>query len=277
MYPGGKGINVSFVLKQLQQPTTALGFIAGFTGQAIRDGVKEKNIPTAFIELSQGLSRINVKLKGQDETEINGCGPTVSKQEMDAMIKQLSHLKADDFLVLSGSIPAGLSSDCYTTLMAVANQKGAKVVLDTAGENLRLSLKEKPYLIKPNRQELEEFFKVTIPPQDLSKIVFYAKQLQEMGAVNVLVSLGGDGCLLLDENQQVTMMEAPKGNPVNTVGAGDSMIAGFLAGMQLKNDYTFALKLGTACGSATAFSKDLADAKTIEQVFTTLSEPKILP
>jgi 1-phosphofructokinase len=277
MYPGGKGINVSFVLKQLQQPTTALGFIAGFTGQAIRDGVKEKNIPTAFIELSQGLSRINVKLKGQDETEINGCGPTVSKQEMDAMIKQLSHLKADDFLVLSGSIPAGLSSDCYTTLMAVANQKGAKVVLDTAGENLRLSLKEKPYLIKPNRQELEEFFKVTIPPQDLSKIVFYAKQLQEMGAVNVLVSLGGDGCLLLDENQQVTMMEAPVGKPVNTVGAGDSMIAGFLAGMQLKNDYTFALKLGTACGSATAFSKDLADSKTIEQVFTTLSEPKILP
>jgi 1-phosphofructokinase len=176
--------------------------------------------------------------------------------------------------VLSGSIPAGLANDCYTALMQVANNKKAKIILDTAGENLRRSLKEKPFLIKPNRQELEEFFDITIKKEETDKIIQCAKQLQQMGAVNVLVSLGGDGCLLLDENQNIYTMPAPQGTAVNTVGAGDSMIAGFLAGLLTQNDYAYALKLGTACGGATAFSKDLADTATIEQVFSTLADPK---
>jgi 1-phosphofructokinase len=274
MYVGGKGINVSLVLKQLNQPTTALGFIAGFTGEAIRNGLEEKNIPTNFVTLSDGLSRINIKLKGQDETEINGCGPVVSEKDFHALLDRFSNLCEKDFLVLSGSIPAGLANDCYTALMQVANNKKAKIILDTAGENLRRSLKEKPFLIKPNRQELEEFFDITIKKEETDKIIQCAKQLQQMGAVNVLVSLGGDGCLLLDENQNIYTMPAPQGTAVNTVGAGDSMIAGFLAGLLTQNDYAYALKLGTACGGATAFSKDLADTATIEQVFSTLADPK---
>ena len=271
LYVGGKGINVSMLLKQLNQPTTVLGFIAGFTGEAIKNELERLEIPTDLIPLSSGLSRINVKLKGDQETEINGCGPTVSEQDFIKLLNGMDELNEQDFLILSGSIPAGLASDSYVRMMEIASSKGARIVVDTAGENLRKCLPHRPFLIKPNRQEVEELLSITIDPDRGDQLTDAARQLQQAGAVNVLISLGGDGAFLLDENGNSHRMPAAKGIPINTVGAGDSMIAGFVTAIANGEDYTQALRLATACGSATAFSQGIADAKAIQRVLTTLN------
>ena len=273
LYVGGKGINVSMVLKQLGQPTTVLGFIAGFTGDAIQNELERQAIPTQLVALQQGLSRINVKLKGQQETEINGCGPTVEEKDFLQLLGGLNELNEQDVLILSGSIPAGLAPDCYVRMMQIAMAKGARVVVDTAGENLRQCLPFHPFLIKPNRQEVEELLSLSIDPNDNSQLANAARQLQQAGAKNVLISLGGDGAFLLDEHGNTHRMAAAKGTPLNTVGAGDSMIAGFVTAIVRGDDYATALRLATACGGATSFSQDLADAKTIQQVLDTL--PKV--
>ncbi len=270
MYVGGKGINVSIVLQQLDQPTTVLGFTAGFTGDAIRQGVEQLHIPCRFIQLQEGLSRINVKLKSNEETEINGSGPHVTEQDFNKLLQCLQNMTADDFLVLSGSIPAGLTPGCYNQMMKIATQKGTRVVVDAAGENLRQVLSGRPFLVKPNRQEVGELLGIVIDASNIPQIARAAQRLQQEGARNVLISLGGDGSLLLDENGIVHIMPAAGGAPVNTVGAGDSMIAGFLTGISLNRDFSYALRLGTACGGATAFSKGLADAQTISRVLATL-------
>lgn len=270
LYVGGKGINVSVILHRLGQPTTALGLIAGFTGQAILQEVERMGIPAQLIPLSKGISRINIKLRGKQETEINGSGPTVQPEDIDKLLSCLEVITAEDFLVLSGSVPSGLSADCYGRLMQKAMQKGAKIVVDTTGDALRQALPKHPFLIKPNRQELSDFFETVIDTQDLYSIAHLAERLQREGARNVLVSLGRNGSLLLDETGQVHNMPAAGGDPINTVGAGDSMIAGFLAGFTTQQNFSYALRLGTACGGATAFSNGLADAETISRVLSTL-------
>ena len=270
LYVGGKGINVSMLLKQLGQPTTVLGFIAGFTGDAIQKKLERLAIPTQLVALRQGLSRINVKLKGQQETEINGCGPTVDEDDFWQLLSGLNELNEQDVLILSGSIPAGLAPDCYVRMMQIAMAKGARVVVDTAGENLRQCLPLCPFLIKPNRQEVEELLSLSIDPNDNSQLADAARQLQQAGAKNVLISLGGDGAFLLDLHGNTHRMSAAKGTPLNTVGAGDSMIAGFVTAIVQGDDYATALRLATACGGATSFSQGLADAKTIQQVLDAL-------
>ena len=276
LYVGGKGINVSMVLKQLNQPTTVLGLIAGFTGEAIQAELSRLEIPNHLVPLANGLSRINVKLKGEDETEINGAGPTVTKADFEQLLECIKQMDNEDFLILSGSVPPGLDCKCYIEMMQIATQKGVRVVVDAAGETLQQCLAYQPFLVKPNRQELEELLQLQLDPNNKQEIIQAAKLLQQKGAINVLVSLGGDGSLLLDETKTVYHMEAAKGQPINTVGAGDSMIAGFITGIVKQNDYAFALRLGTACGGATAFSKGLADSVTINHIFDTLSSAQQL-
>ncbi len=270
IYPGGKGINVSVVLHRLEQPTVATGLIAGFTGKEIKRAVEELGVQTHWLTLQNGMSRINVKLRGGDETEINGVGPVVTKEEWEILCAMVNGITQHDFLVLSGSLTPGIPADGYYQLTKLATEQGAKVVVDAAGHTLKTALKAKPFLIKPNRQELGEYFGCVVDPNDISGIVHLAKKLQTEGARNVLVSLGGRGSLLLDENGKVHTMVAAVGQPVNTVGAGDSMIAGFLTGYLAKADYSYALRLATACGGATAFSEGLADAQTVSKVLATL-------
>ena len=275
VYPGGKGINVSVVLHRLNQPTVATGLIAGFTGEEIKRGVEELGIPTYWLPLQKGLSRINVKLRGSKETEINGAGPVVSREEWEALCQMVKGIQRDDFLVLSGSLSGGIPGDAYYYLANIAKEQGAKVVVDAAGSTLKTALKAKPFLTKPNRQELGEYFDCVIDPADISGIARLAQKLQAEGAKNVLVSLGGRGCLLLDEQGKVHTMPAAVGKTVNTVGAGDSMIAGFLTGYLVEGDYSYALRLATACGGATAFSEGLADADTVGAVLATLPTEKL--
>ena len=270
IYPGGKGINVSVVLHHLGQPTVATGLIAGFTGEELKRSVEQMGIPTHWLALKKGISRINVKLRGGEETEINGAGPVVTKEEWKTLCQMVEGISKDDFLVLSGSLSAGIPGDGYYILTKLATEKGAKVVVDAAGETLRAALKAKPFLIKPNRQELGEYFGCVVDPSDFLGIAHLAKKLQTEGAENVLVSLGGKGSILLDEHGKVHTMPAAIGKTVNTVGAGDSMIAGFLTGYLSGGDYSYALRLATACGGATAFSEGLADAETVSQVLATL-------
>ena len=270
IYPGGKGINVSVVLAALGQPTVAAGLIAGFTGDEIKRSVEALGIPTYWLPLQEGMSRINVKLRGGEETEINGTGPMVSKEEWELLLTMAHNISSDDCLVLSGSLSAGLSTDSYYQLAKIAGEKGAKVVVDAAGDALRLALKANPFLVKPNRQELGEYFGCGIDPNDSASLAHLAAKLQKEGAKNVLVSLGSGGSLLLDQNGKVHRMPAAFGTTVNTVGAGDSMIAGFLTGYLSEQDFSYALRLATACGGATAFSAGLADAKTVSQVLATL-------
>ncbi|MBR3844035.1 MAG: 1-phosphofructokinase [Clostridia bacterium] len=270
IFPGGKGINVSVILHRLGQPTVATGFIAGFTGEEIRRSVEEMGISTYWLPLKQGMSRINVKLRGDVETEVNGVGPVVTGEDFEKLLSMVHGITAEDYLVLSGSLSAGMRADSYYQLAKIAGEKGAKVVVDAAGESLRAALKAKPFLIKPNRQELGEYFGGIVDPADVSRIAHLAGRLQQEGANNVLVSLGSRGSVLLDENGKVHTMPSAKGMVVNTVGAGDSMIAGFITGMISHKDYSYALRLGTACGGATSFGEDLADAQSIGRVLATL-------
>lgn len=268
VYYGGKGINVSIVLNNIGVESVALGFIAGFTGREIEDGVKAMGVTTDFITLADGMSRINVKIKAEKETEINGQGPDIKAEELLELFNKLEKLKGGDCLVLAGTIPASLPSDIYEQIMAKLMNKGIDIVVDATKELLLNVLKYHPFLIKPNNHELEEIFGVKLSTDE--DIAEYAKKLQVMGARNVLISMAGDGAMLITEAGEVLRIGVPKGKVVNSVGAGDSMVAGFTASYLKNHDYMEALKRGTATGSATAFSEGLATADKVEELYRQL-------
>ncbi len=255
---GGKGINVSKVLKVLDYKSVALGFVAGFTGEAVEKGLDEKGITTKFVHLDSGMTRINFKIKGDSETEINGKGPLITEKDMAALFETFNCVACGDILVLAGSLPENVSKDFYSIVMDYLSDRNVKFVVDTTGEALLSALKYKPFLIKPNNYELGELFGTEITTHE--KALFYAGKLQEMGAKNVLVSMGEKGAVLLDENKVPHTIGICKGEVKNTVGAGDSMLAGFIVGSEVYiDDYDSILRLATASGAATAFSEDTAE------------------
>ncbi len=259
---GGKGINVSVVLSRLGADTAALGFIGGFTGQALKKAIEAEGIKAEFVELKKGMTRINVKIKGKDETEINAAGPEISKAELEEFYLLLDKIEGGDTLVLSGSVPPSLPQNIYSDIMQHLSGKNIRFVVDAAGSLLVAALKFGPYLIKPNLAELEEI--TGRPLKTDEDIIAAARELQRKGAKNVLVSLGGEGALLFSENGEVHRATAAKGEVINTVGSGDSMVAGFLFGAD--KGYDYALRLGSAAGSATAFSMSLATKEQIMKI-----------
>ena len=261
--PGGKGINVSTILMNLGIDSTAFGFAAGFTGEEIIREVEAMGIRSDFIKIDSGISRINLKLKNIDGTEINGSGPEISEEKIEELLRKLDILGEGDILVLAGSIPASMPADMYSTIMERLQHKNVTFIVDATKDLLINVLKYKPFLIKPNNHELGEIFGKVLESE--ADIVEYAKKLQEMGAVNVLVSMAGDGAILVTEDGTVSSKKPPKGTVVNSVGAGDSMVAGFLAGWLNTGDYEKALELGTAAGSATAFVSWLATREEITE------------
>lgn len=265
---GGKGINVSAVLSTLGVENIALGFKAGFTGEKLEQMLKNDGITTDFISLANGNTRINVKIKSDTELDINACGPEISDEEVAKLFEKISSLKKGDVIVLAGSVPKALPSDIYEKILAKTSEKGVEAVVDSTGDLLLNVLKYKPFLIKPNNFELGDLFSVKIKNEE--EIVKYAKELQKKGARNVLVSRGKDGALLIDENQNTYSIGIIPGKPLNSVGCGDSMVAGFVAGYMEKQDYAYALKLGSACSNATAFSYGLANEKGIRDAFEKL-------
>lgn len=267
IYFGGKGINVSMVLIELNVRSRALGFVAGFTGEAIEKGVAEKGVEADFVHLESGFSRINVKIKSDSETELNGQGPAIDEKALNALYEKLDGLSDGDTLVLAGSIPFGLPADIYEKILERLQNKKIKAVVDATKELLLNVLKYKPFLVKPNHHELGEMFGVTLKTNE--EIAEYAQKLKDMGARNVLVSMAGDGALLLDENGKTHICGVCRGTVKNSVGAGDSMVAGFIAGSE-RGDYEYALKLGTAAGGATAFSDGLAKKALIEELIKQL-------
>ncbi|WP_026492026.1 1-phosphofructokinase [Butyrivibrio sp. XPD2002] len=266
---GGKGINVSTILKNLGIENTALGFAAGFTGEAIVEDVKRKGILADFIMLDKGISRINVKIKSEQETEINAQGPAISDEAYNELLKKLDNLKEGDMLILAGSIPSTLPSDVYEIILDRLKDKGVIFVVDATKDLLMNVLKYHPFLIKPNNHELGEMFGTVLKTDD--EIEEHAKKLQDMGARNVLISMAGDGAMLITEDGQRFRVGVPKGKVKNSVGAGDSMVAGFVAGYMKTKDYKVALNMGTAAGSATAFSDDLATGELINSIYETLA------
>lgn len=263
---GGKGINVSWVLRELGHENVALGFVAGFTGKAIEDGLAAKGVATDFIHLPAGLTRINVKLKAGEETEINGKGPDISAEALEELLHKLDALGEGDVLVLAGSIPASMPSDVYESILARLEGKKVLCAVDATRDLLVNVLKYRPFVIKPNNHELGEIFGRTLTTDE--EIRECAAKLQEQGARNVLVSMAGDGAMLLDENGICHRLAAHKGKVKNSVGAGDSMVAGFLAGYLDSGDYEQALRVGSAAGSATAFSDVLATRPEIEALLS---------
>lgn len=267
MYFGGKGINVSIVLRELGIQSKALGFTAGFTGEAIEKGLADMGIDTDFVRLNSGNSRINVKIKSAEETEINGQGPDIDDKAIAELFEKLDRLSDGDTLILAGSIPSSLPSDIYQRILERLSGKKIKAVVDATKDLLLNVLKYKPFLIKPNNHELSEMFGVTLNSDE--EIEKYARKLQEMGAVNVLISMAGDGAMLIDEFGKTHRCGVCRGTVKNSVGAGDSMVAGFTAGV-ISGDYEYALKLGTAAGGATAFSDGLATREKITELVKTL-------
>ena len=267
MYFGGKGINVSIVLRELGIDSKALGFTAGFTGEAIEKGLADAGINTDFVRLETGNSRINVKIKASEETELNGQGPDIDDNAISALFEKLDRLSDGDTLVLAGSIPSSLPSDIYERILERLSGRNIRVVVDATKDLLLNVLKYKPFLIKPNNHELGEMFGVTLNSDE--EIETYARKLHEMGAVNVLISMAGDGAMLIDEYGKMHRCGVCKGEVKNSVGAGDSMVAGFTAGV-INGDYEYALKLGTAAGGATAFSDGLATKEKITELVKTL-------
>ena len=267
IYFGGKGINVSIVLSELGVKSKALGFVAGFTGAAIEQGVSEKGIDADFVHLSGGFSRINVKIKSDEETELNGQGPKIPDEAVQQLFAKLDELQDGDTLVLAGSIPSSLPSDIYERILARLSGRKIRTVVDATKDLLVKVLKYQPFLIKPNNFELGEIFGVELHTAD--EIVKYAEKLHEMGARNVLVSMAGDGAVLLDETGKTHVCGVCRGTVKNSVGAGDSMVAGFIAGCE-KAGYEYALKLGTAAGGATAFSEGLATKEKINELLAQL-------
>ena len=268
MLPGGKGINVSTVLANLGIESTALGFTAGFTGEEIVKRVQNLGFTCDFIRVPEGFSRINIKMKDFDGTEINGKGPVIGAAEVEQLFHRLDQLKEGDVLVLAGSIPASMPDSTYRDIMSRLSDKGILFVVDATGELLLNVLEYHPFLIKPNNHELGEIFGVQLKTREA--VIPYARKLRERGARNVLVSMAGQGAVLVDENGAVYELPAPLGKLVNAVGAGDSMVAGFLAGWMLKKEYLHAFKMGIAAGSASAFSELLATEAEIIRVYDSL-------
>ena len=262
-YAGGKGINVSRMLKRLAIDNTATGFIGGFTGRFITEELEKEGISTAFVPVSQD-TRINVKIKADQETEINGAGPVISEQELAALKDQLAHLTADDVVVFAGSAPSNLGNQVYKELLPIAKEAGAAIVCDFEGQTLLDSLGYQPLLVKPNNHELEAIFDVTL--KTLDDIETYARKILEMGAQNALISMAGDGALLVTENAAY-FAKPIKGQVKNSVGAGDSMVAGFTGELVKSGDALEALKWGVACGTATTFSDDLASIDFIKETY----------
>jgi len=267
VYFGGKGVNVSLVLKELGIESIAMGFVAGFTGEALEKAVAARGILTDFIHLDNGFTRINVKIKSDSETDLNGQGPLIDESAFDKLLAKLNNIKDGDTIVLAGSIPDTLSSDAYEKILAKLADREVKTVVDATKDLLLNVLKYRPFLIKPNNYELGEMFNVTVTSDE--EIVKYASKLRKLGARNVLVSKAGDGALLLDENGNIHICGACRGKVKNSVGAGDSMVAGFIAG-SVDKDYEYALKLGTAAGGATAFSEGLAQKNDIYRLLRQL-------
>ena len=271
--PGGKGINVTRILKNLDNDNIALGFVSGFTGDYIINSLQELNLKSDFIKVKEGFTRINVKVKSEEETEINGQGPKISEEELNQFYKVIDKLVDGDILILSGSIPSCLDERLYESIMKKVEDRDIKVIVD-ATKNLLLNvLKYKPFLIKPNNHELAEMFNVEL--NSTEDVVFYARKLKEMGAQNVLISMGKDGALLVTENDEIFASSVAKGEVVNSVGAGDSMVAGFIAGYLKSNSYEEALRLGAASGGATAFSSDLATREFIDKLVDEIKIEKI--
>lgn len=269
VYAGGKGINVSIVLNNLEVKSKALGFIAGFTGDEIERRVREFGCDTDFIKLKEGMSRINVKIKADVESEINGGGPDISAEALQELYGKLDTLTSGDILVLAGSIPKTMPTDVYERIMERLQEKGVKFIVDTTGESLLKVLKYNPFLIKPNHHELGELFGVKLNNKE--EVIEYAKKLKDMGAQNVIISMAGDGAVLINSNGDVTTNNVPKGVVKNSVGAGDSMVAGFIAGYLNSEKIEDGFKLGVATGSASAFSEGLA---TKDYVYELLEQVK---
>ena len=268
IFYGGKGIDVSAVLATLGFESTALGFIAGFTGDEIERGVKTLGFQSDFIRVKEGMSRINVKLKSNEESEINGMGPRITAEDVKGLFDKLEQLKEGDVLVLSGSIPASMDDRIYETIMAKLSGRGIRVVVDAEKGLLLNVLKYHPFLIKPNNHELGQMFGRVLKTEE--EIAEHARRLQDMGAGNVLISMAGDGALLVAETGELYRLGVARGTVKNSVGAGDSMVAGFLAGFLQNGDYEHALKLGTAAGGATAFSDGLGVKSEIMKLYETL-------
>ena len=264
-YLGGKGINVSLVLKELGIRSTAIGFLSGFTGEEIEKRLLQNGIDTDFVKLGQGISRINIKIEGKDETEINGTGPGISREDTEKFLKKVQNVKSGDILIMSGSVPPSLTENIYEDIIRSLNGKNILFAVDTSGRRLLSILKYGPFLIKPNLQELCEIFEENIESEE--DIFLYGERLKKMGAVNVLISLGSKGALLIDEHNSRHRIEALKCKAVNTVGAGDSMVAGFLAGYSKTGSYEYSLKLGQICSAATVILPHLATREKISELF----------
>ncbi len=278
---GGKGLNVSIILKRLGIENTALSFIAGFTGKELERKIQQYNIKTEFIETAKGYTRINVKISSLEkksliqkgETALNGNGPEITQENIEELLKKIKKINSNDMVILSGNVPKCINEDIYEIICKELNENNVKFVVDASQKLLMNCLKYKPFFIKPNKEELEETFNTKIETKE--EIIIYAKKLQEKGAKNVLISLGGDGAILLTEKNEVYYSNTPKGQVVNTVGAGDSMVAGFIAGYLKKQNYKEALKLGIASGSATAFSAGLALKEEIDELLKQITIEKI--
>ena len=262
--PGGKGLNVSIVLKNLGLESTALGFIGGFTGEELQRRIEAQGIKTDFIKVKNGITRINIKISSDRETALNGNGPEILEEDIQELLEKIENIKKEDIVILAGNVPKGINNNIYEIICVNLERNGVTFIVDATKELLINILKYKPFLIKPNREELEETFKVKINTEE--DIITYAKKMQLMGAQNVLVSLGGDGAILITSDNQVLQSDAPKGKVLNTVGAGDSMVAGFLAGYIESKNYEYSLKMGIATGSASSFSMDLATKKDVEKL-----------
>ena len=267
-YIGGKGINVSCILSELSVENTALGFTAGFTGEAIEKGLKEKGIRSDFIRLKEGISRINIKVKADKESEINCQGPHITDEEFDRLLAKIDMISDGDTIVLAGSIPKTVSDDAYEIILRRLKEKNVRIVVDATKKLLLNCLSYKPFLIKPNRQELSEIFGREV--NDEKDIAECAGELMKQGARNVIVSLGGEGAVLFAEDGKTYHCGVVKEKVLNTVGSGDSMVAGFIAGYEKSGDYAYALRLGAACGNATAFSDGLATKEKISEIFERL-------
>ena len=268
--PGGKGINVSTILMNLGIDSTAFGFAAGFTGEEIIREVEAMGIRSDFIKIDSGISRINLKLKNIDGTEINGSGPEISEEKIEELLRKLDILGEGDILVLAGSIPASMPADMYSTIMELLQHKNVTFIVDATKDLLINVLKYKPFLIKPNNHELGELFDVKLTTRE--EVIPYGKKLQKQGARNVLISMAGEGAVLVAEDGSVYEAPAPKGTLVNAVGAGDSMVAGFTAGWIEKKDYRHAFYMGVSAGSASAFSEYLATKEEIMDLYEKVSK-----
>lgn len=270
LLPGGKGINVSTVLMNLGIESTALGFLAGFTGAEVERRLEAMGVKSGFIQVEEGFTRINLKLKSIDGTEINGQGPVISEEQVQILMDQLNELGEGDVLFLSGSIPTSMPNDTYQKIMEMLDGRGVQICVDATKALLMNVLTYHPFLIKPNNHELGEIFGVELKTRE--EVVPYGKKLQEMGAQNVLISMAGQGAVLIAADGHVFDAPAPKGKLVNGVGAGDSMVAGFMAGWMEKRDYKHAFHMGVSAGSASAFSENLATKEEIEVVYRQVTQ-----